>query len=127
MSEPTAKPLTPTEMEETFSRIDAAFEAIYATLARLEATMKAPRYRTKKRNAQREAGAVAPRLHADVGSEDQTSPSGSRPDSKLTGSRPCLMGSPEHTAARQQRGDAASSLSANAGVEGRKPAPERNA
>ncbi|NQT91950.1 MAG: hypothetical protein HQ559_04245 [Lentisphaerae bacterium] len=39
--------------------------------------------------------------------------SGSRPDQGLTGSLPCLMGSPEHTAARQLRKEAASSLSAN--------------
>lgn len=57
-------------------------------------------------------------VQADVGSEVQTSPSGSPPDSKSTGSHPCLMGSPEHTAARRQRGEAASSPSANKEVSG---------
>ena len=43
----------------------------------------------------------------------QDTPSGSRPDQGLTGSRPCLKGSPEHTAARQLREEAAPSSSAN--------------
>ncbi len=38
----------------------------------------------------------------------QSSPSGSPPDPEYTGSLPCLMGWPELTAARQQRGEAAS-------------------